>query len=124
MKGYYRKLETAHPAGTLLLLFSLFASISLTPSEYPDFTSLFPDANLEIFGICEVSQKQFPSPHGTKLTAISSAPKGSLSWEHFLAAFPYQPTKSQTVLEIIFRCQIDLRSPYPHMQYKASKPPS
>jgi hypothetical protein len=49
MKGYYWKVETTHPAGILLLLFSLFASMSLTPSEYLDCGSLFPDENSETF---------------------------------------------------------------------------
>jgi len=52
MKGYYWKVKNTHPAGILLLLFSLFASISLTPSEYLDCGSLFPDEDMEISGIC------------------------------------------------------------------------
>jgi len=104
MKGYYWKVETTHPAGILLLLFSLFASISLTPSEYLDCGSLFPDENLELFGICKVSQKQLPSLLVTTLTAISSIPKHFWTSHHFLEGFFPQPTKSQRVLATILRC--------------------
>lgn len=104
MKGYYWEVKATHPAGILLLLFSLFASISLTPSEYLDCGSFFPDENLEIFGICKVFQKQFPSPPVTTITVISSTPIHFWTSHHFLEGFFPQPTESQTVLVTILLC--------------------
>jgi hypothetical protein len=104
MKGYYWKVETGHPAVILLLLLSLVASISLTPSEYLACECLFPDENLEIFGICIVSQKLFPSPPVATITAISSTPLHYWTSHFFLKDFFLQRTKSQTVLATILRC--------------------
>ena len=59
MKAYYWTNKTTCPAGILVLLFSLLASISLTPSEFIDCQSLFPEENLDFLGICGAShQKQ------------------------------------------------------------------
>jgi hypothetical protein len=104
MKGYYWKADTSFPAGILLLLFSLFASISFTPSEYADCGSLFPDENPEIYGICKVFQKQFSSPPVTTLTAISCTPKHFWTSHHFLEGFFPQRTKFQTDLVTILCC--------------------
>jgi len=47
MSGYHCKAKITHPLATLLFLFTLFASLFLTPSEYPDCQSLDPDENLD-----------------------------------------------------------------------------
>ncbi len=104
MKGYYWKVGTIHPAGALLLLVYLFASISLTPSEYFNCQSLFPDENLDFLGISKVAQKHFTSPDVTPLPAISSTLKHFWKFHHFLEAFSPQPTKAPAVLATLLRC--------------------
>ena len=72
MKRSYRKVRTTHPSGTLLLFFSLLASISLTPSEYVDCESLFPDENMELFGTLRISHIQPLPLHVSSLVGPSA----------------------------------------------------
>jgi len=104
MKWYYWKADQVHLSATLLLLFSLFASISFTPSEYLECRSLFPDENLEIFSISKISNEQFPSQHVTTLIAASTIPQYSWTSPLFLEAFSRQRTKTQKVLPTFLRC--------------------
>ncbi len=104
MKRYYWKADNAHLSATLLLLFSLFASISFTPCEYLECQSLFPDENLEIFSISKISNEQFPSQQVTTLIAASTISQYSWTSPHFLGAFSRQRTKTQKVLPTILRC--------------------
>ena len=44
----------------LLILFSLLVSVILSPSEFVDCQTLFPDENLDLSGISKVSREQSP----------------------------------------------------------------
>jgi hypothetical protein len=104
MNGYYWKVESTHSSTILLLLFSLLASISLTPWEFVDCQSLFPDENLDFSGISKVSQEQ--SPASNVSTPIASPANPRHSWSHHLpfeVFFP-QSINSGMALATVMRC--------------------
>ncbi len=65
------KIERIHSSKFAFLVFTLFASLSFTPSEHLECESLFPDENLELFGICRPSQKK---DRGLELSSLISSP--------------------------------------------------
>jgi hypothetical protein len=87
-----------------LILFSLLASAILTPSEYVDCRSLFPEEGLDFLGIFEASQTQCPVSHLS--TLIASCPTSEDSWGHhlFLELFFDQSINSTIALATILRC--------------------
>jgi hypothetical protein len=103
MNGYYWKAKTIHSSRILLLLFSLLASISLTPSEFIDCQNLFPDENLDFLGICKVSQTQSSSFRVFFSIPSPSAPR--YFWGlHLLVAFFSPSMNSHMGLPAIMRC--------------------
>jgi len=58
MKWHYRKARISPSQARLLLFFSLLASISLTPPEYLECNSLFPDEDLDFPGISRTPQNK------------------------------------------------------------------
>jgi hypothetical protein len=104
MNGNCWKVESTHSSRILLLLFCLLASISLTPSEFIDCQKLFPDENLDFFGISNVSQKQSPVSRVSTFVLSSSTPKYSLNSHLLLAIFFCPSINSHIVLATILRC--------------------
>ncbi len=104
MNGYYWKVESTHSLTILLLLFSLLASISLTPWEFIDCQSLFPDENLDFLGISKVSQKHSSASSVSALIASPAKPRHS--WSHHLpfeVFFP-QSVNPGMALPTVMRC--------------------
>lgn len=101
MNDNSRKGEKTPSLRIILLLFSLFASISLSPSEYVKCESLFPD---EIFEICKVSQKQ--SPGLSLYTLIASPITPPHSWNSSLPLEVCLPEWMNPRMELaaIMRC--------------------
>jgi hypothetical protein len=97
-------MRTNLSAKGLLIFFSLFASAILTPPEYIDCKSLFPDENLDFSGNLTVSQNQSPTPHLSTFIASPSAAKYSLNSHHLLALFFSPSFNSRMALAAILRC--------------------
>jgi hypothetical protein len=104
MNGYYWKVESAPSLRILLLFFSLFASISLTPSEFIDCQRLFPDENLDFLGIGEVSQKQSHACRVPLFIPSPSATKYFFNSHLLVVAFSSPSMNSRMELAIIMRC--------------------
>jgi len=104
MKGYYWKVETILPAGTLLLLVCLFASISITPSEYLDCRSLFPDENLDFSGISKAFETQSPASSVSTLVASQTNHRHSRGHPLPFEMFSPQSIYSGMALATIMRC--------------------
>jgi hypothetical protein len=102
MNGNYWKVQSTHSSKILLLLFSLLASICLTPSEFIDCQSLFPDENLDFLAIAGGSQKQSPAPSVS--TPIASPANPRHSWSHHFEICLPQLINSRTALTTILRC--------------------
>jgi hypothetical protein len=98
------KMKTNCPRKGLLILFSLLASVILSPSEFVDCQSLFPDENLDFLGISKVSQKQ--SPVSSVSTLIASPGNPRYSWSHHLPfeVFSPQSINSGMALATVMRC--------------------
>jgi hypothetical protein len=98
------KMKANSPIKGLLLLFSLLASLILSPSEFVDCQSLFLDENLDFLGTSKVSQKQFSAPSVSTLTASPANPRHS--WSHHLPfeVFSPQSINSGMALATVMRC--------------------
>jgi len=88
----------------LLIFFSLFASVTLSPSEYVDCESLYPDENLDFSGTLTVSQNQSPAPHVSTFITSPSAAENSLNAHILLALFFLSSFNSPIALATILRC--------------------
>jgi hypothetical protein len=98
------KMKTNPSVKGLLILISLLASAILTPSEYVDCESLFPDENLDFPGIPLASQNQSSAPRVSILITSPSAAKYSLN-SHLLFAVFFSPSfNSRVPLAAVLRC--------------------
>jgi hypothetical protein len=88
----------------LLILFSLFASAILTPSDYVDCGSLFPDENLDFSGIPTGPENQSSAPPVSIFITSPSAAKYSLNFHLLLALFFSPSVNSRMTLAAILRC--------------------
>jgi hypothetical protein len=88
----------------LLLLLGLLAYSALTPSEFMECQSLFPDENLDIFGVFRPFQKQSPAPRESAIIASPSPPSNSGSLHILFEIFFSQPAKSPIAVTAILRC--------------------
>ncbi len=105
MSGFHWKAEGTHFPRIIIILLSLLASIILTPPETLECGSLFPDENLEIFGICKVPQKQDPASY--VFICFSSGSSLLHFKSHYLLFFEiffFQPTNIRIDLVTTLRC--------------------
>ena len=104
MKGHRRDGKNTYPAITLLVFFSLFASISLFTSDYLDSRSLLPDEYLDLSGIAKLSQKHSPPAGLPIVLAPPSAPMNFGSPYPILEVFFLLSGNSRPELTDTLRC--------------------